>query len=144
MGTRESMYFLSSLFYSKRKHMGLYLAGAYHSCGKWGFLSQFVMAPSFSRLLYILFPVSWSFVFGSQNQYQYNLQQVVILQCSHVLTDSGFCQGGEVFFLFAGWFNLMDMSFSTSQQHIQCLFFHGFVLQPRVKSGRKISKHLIV
>lgn len=64
MGTRESAYFLSSLFYSKRSRISLSWLVSRTFVGNGDFLSQFVMASSSSRILYILFPVSLSFVFG--------------------------------------------------------------------------------
>lgn len=64
MGTGESMYFLPSLFYSERSQpCESYLVPSTPvGNGEW-FLSQFITASSFSRILYILVPVSLSFVF---------------------------------------------------------------------------------
>lgn len=124
MGTGESMYFLPSLFYSERSQpCESYLVGAQHSCGKWGVVFITVCYSfQFLKNFVHFSPCQLEFCVleHNQNQYQYSIWQVIILQCSHVLTDSGFCQEGEeVSFLFAGQFNLIGVSFNSSQQHKQ-------------------------
>lgn len=152
MGTGESMYFLPSLFYSERSQpCESYLVGTQHSCGKWGvvfitvrygfqFLKNFVhFSPcQLEFCVWHVIKINTSIVYGRQLFCSVPMSLQTLASAKKVRKFPSCLLGSSAS---SGCLSIVHSNINSG--HI-CHLFSDFVLQPLVKSGREISKHLIV